>query len=74
LFGTRNIGSSGVTPRSSSFEGDSRLGFGVSGEEVYVGSGVDREESFGIYLPNGSYVGTSKVLCERDLLVSCEGG
>ena len=73
LFGTRNTGSSGVTPRSSSFEGDSVLGFGVSGEELYIGSKVDREGNFGVYLPKGSYVGNSKVLCERDLLVSCKG-
>ena len=42
------------------------LGFGVSGEEVYIGSGVYREGNFGVYLPKGSYVGNSKVLCERD--------
>jgi hypothetical protein len=50
------------------------LGFGVLGEAVYIGSGVDREGNFGVYLLEISYVGNSKVLCERDLLVSCEGG
>ena len=50
------------------------LGFGVSGEEVYIGSGVDREGNFQVYLPERSYVGNSNVLCERDLLVSCKGG
>ena len=74
LLRKRNIVSPGVTPRSSSFEGDSGLGFGVSGEEVYVGSGVDREGVFRVYLPERSYVGNSKVLFERDLLVSREGG
>ena len=49
------------------------LGFGVSGEEVYVGSRVDQEGNFGVYLPEGSYVGNSKGLFERDLLVSHEG-
>ena len=65
FFGTRNIGSFSVTPQSSSFEGDFRLGFGVSGEEVYVGSGVDCEGNFGGYLPEGSYVGNSKVLLKE---------
>ena len=74
MLGTRNTGSSGITPPSSLFEGASRLGFGVSGEEVYVGLGVDREGKFGVYLPKGSYVGNYKVLCAIDLLVSCEGG
>ena len=73
MFGTRNIGSSSVTPRSSSFEGDSGLGFGVSGEEVYVGSGVDREGKFGVYLPEGSYARNAKDLFQSDLLVSREG-
>ena len=50
------------------------LGFGVSGEEVYIGSGVDQEGNFGVYIPERLYVGNSKVLCERDLLVSREGG
>ena len=50
------------------------LGFGVSGEEVYIGLGVDQEGNFRVYLPERLYVGNSKVLCERDLLVSCEGG
>jgi hypothetical protein len=50
------------------------LGFGVSGEEVYVGSGVDQEGNFGVYLLEGSNVGNSKVFCERDLLFSHEGG
>ena len=50
------------------------LGFGVSGEEVYIGSRVDREGNFRVYLPEISYVGNSKVLCERYLLVSHEGG
>ena len=40
------MGSSIVTPRITLFEGDSVLGFGVSGEEVYIGSGVDREGNF----------------------------
>ena len=46
----RIIGSFGVTPQSSSFEEDSGLGFGVSGEEVYVGSGIVGEGKFGVYL------------------------
>ena len=50
------------------------LGFGASGEEVYIGLGVDREGNFQVYLQERSYVGNSKVLCERDLLVSHEGG
>ena len=50
------------------------LGFGVSGEEVYIVSGVDREGNFQVYLPERSYVGNSKVLSKRDLLVSHEGG
>ena len=50
------------------------LGFGVSGEEVYIGSGVDQEGNFRVYLPERSYVGNSKVMFERDLLVSREGG
>ena len=50
------------------------LGFGVSGEEVYIGSGVDQEGNFRVYLPERSYIGNSKVLCERDLLASREGG
>ena len=50
------------------------LGFGVWGEEVYIGSGEDREGNFRVYLPERSYVGNSKVLCEIDLLVSCDGG
>ena len=74
LFGIRNIGSSGVTPRSSSFEEESELGFGVSGEEVYVGWGVDQEWMFGLYLSEGSYVGNDKGLFERNLLISHEGG
>ena len=74
MLGKRNTGSCGVTPQSSSFEGDTRLGFGVSGEEVYVGSGVDQEGKFGVYLSEGSYVGNDKDLFERDLLVSHEGG
>ena len=74
MFGTRNTGSSGVTPRRSSFEEESGLGFGVSGEEVYVGSGEDREGKFGLYLPEGLYVGNAKGLFESDLLISCEGG
>ena len=74
MFGTRNTGSSGVTPQSSSFEGDSGLGFGVSSEEVYVGSGVDQEGKFRVYLPKGSYVGKDKGLFEKDLLVSHKGG
>ena len=56
------------------FEEDSRLGFGVLGEEVYVGSGVDREGKLGVYLPEGSYVGNAKGLFESDFLVSSEGG
>ena len=50
------------------------LGFGVSSEEVYIRSGVDREGKFRVYLPKRSYVGNYKVLFERDILVSCEGG
>ena len=50
------------------------LGFGVSGEEVYVGSGVDWEGNFGVYLPEGSYFGNYKGLFERELLFSREGG
>ena len=50
------------------------LGFGVSGEEVYIGSGVDWEGNFQVYLPKRSYVGNSKVLFKRDLLFSREGG
>jgi hypothetical protein len=50
------------------------LGIGVSGEEVYIGSGVHQEVNFGVYLLEGSYVGNSKGLCERDLLVSREDG
>ena len=46
------------------------LGFGVLGEEVYVGSGVDWEGNFGVYLPEGLYVGNSTGLFERYLLVS----
>ena len=69
----RNTGSSGVTPRSSSFEEYSRLGFGLSGEEVYVGSRVDQEGKLGVYLPEGSYVGNAKGLFENDFLVSCKG-
>ena len=49
------------------------LGFEISGEEVYIGSGVDQEENFRVYLPERSYVGNSKVLCERDILVSHGG-
>ena len=49
------------------------LGFRVSGEEVYIGSGVDQEGNFRVYLPERSYVGNSKVLCERDLLVLHRG-
>ncbi|CAF4456725.1 unnamed protein product, partial [Adineta steineri] len=49
------------------------LGFGVSGEEVYVGSGVAREANFGVYLLEGSYVGNSKGLFESGHLVSREG-
>jgi hypothetical protein len=29
---------------------------------------------FGVYLPEGLYVGNDKGLFESDLLVSCEGG
>ena len=50
------------------------LGFVVSDEEVYIGSGVDQKGNFGVYLLEGLYVGNSKVLCERDHLVSCKGG
>ena len=50
------------------------LGFGVSGEEMYIGSGVDQEGNFGVYLPLRTYVGNSNVLFERDLLVSRKGG
>ena len=50
------------------------LGFGVSGEEVYVGSGVDQEGNFGVYLLEGSYVGNSKGLFKSELLTLCEGG
>ena len=41
---------------------------------MYIGSGVDQEGNFGVYLPERSYVRNSKVLFERDLLVSREGG
>ena len=44
------------------------------GEEVYVGSGVDQNGNFGVYLPKGLYVGNIKGLFGSDLLVSCEGG
>ena len=44
------------------------LGFGVLGEEVYVGSGVDLEGNLGVYLSEGSYVGNAKGLLESDLL------
>ena len=74
MLGIRNIGSSNVTPRSSTFEEDFGLEFGVSGEEVYEGSGVDQEGKFGVYLLEGSYVGNSKGLFESDLLLSREGG
>jgi hypothetical protein len=74
LLGIIQTGSFSVTPQSSSYEGDSGLGFGVSGEEVYVGPGVDREGKFEVYLPEGSYVGNAKGLFESDLFVSCEGG
>ena len=50
------------------------LGFEESGEEVYIGSGVDRKGNFRVYLPKRSYVGNYKVLSKRDLLVSSEGG
>ena len=41
---------------------------------MYIGSGVDWEGNSGVYLSERSYVGNSKVLFERDLLVSREGG
>ena len=41
---------------------------------MYIGLGVDQEGNFGVYLPEGLYVGNSKGLFERDILVSCEGG
>ena len=50
------------------------LGFGVLGEEVYVGTGVDREGKLGVYHPEGLYVGNAKGLFERDLLFSPESG
>ena len=74
LFGTRNTGSSSVIPQSSSFKEESGLGFRVSSEEAYAGSGVDREGKFGVYLLKGSYVGNAKGLFESDFLVSHEGG
>ncbi|CAF4405382.1 unnamed protein product [Adineta steineri] len=69
-----NTISSAITPQSSSFEEDSMLGFGVSDEEVYVGSGVDQQGKLGGYLLEGSYVGNAKGLFENDFLVSHEGG
>ena len=74
LFGIRNIGSSSITPRGSLFKEESRLGLGVSGEEVYVGSRVVWEGMCGEYLPEGSNVGNSRGLFESELLTSCEGG
>ena len=50
------------------------LGFGVLGEEVYVGLGVDQEGTLGVYVPEGSYVGNAKGLFESHILVSREGG
>ena len=35
---------------------------------------LDREGNFGVYLPEGSYVGNAKGLFESDFLVSREGG
>ena len=42
------------------FKEESGLGLGVSGEEVYVGSGVDWEGMCGEYHPEGSNVVNSK--------------
>ena len=56
MFGMRYIGSSGVTSRNSLFKEESRFGSGVSGEEVYVISGVDWEGIYGEYRSEGSKV------------------
>ena len=57
MFGIRNTGSSGVTPRGFSFKEESRLRMRVLGEEVYVGLGVEWEKMCGEYIPEGLNVG-----------------
>ena len=47
---------------------------GVSGEEVYVGSGVDWEGMCGEYHPKGSNDGNSRGLLESEFVTSHEGG
>ena len=74
LFGIWYTWSSGLTPWSSSFKYGSRFGLGVSGEEVYLGLGVDWEEIWVEYHPEGSKVGNSRGLLESESVTSCEGG
>ena len=74
LFGIRNTGSSSVTPKNSSFKEESEFRLGVSGEEVYVGSGMVWEGMCGEYLPEGSNVGNSRGLLENDFVTLHEDG
>ena len=74
LFGIRYTGSSGITPRSSSFKEGSRFGLGVSGEEVYVISWVDWEGIWVEYHSKGSKVGNSRGLLESEPSTSRGGG
>ncbi|CAF4451667.1 unnamed protein product, partial [Adineta steineri] len=69
-----NTGSSNVTLRCSSFKEEYGFGLGVSGEEVYVGSGVDWEGTCGEYHLEGSNVGNSIGLLESEFVTSREGG
>lgn len=53
---------------------ESRFSLKVSGEEVYVGSGVDWEEMCRDYLPKGLNVGNSRGLFQSEFVTSQEGG
>ena len=74
LFVIQYTGYFGVTPQTSSFKEEYGFGSRVSGEEVYVGLGVDWEGICGEYLLEGSIVGKSRGLSETESITSHEGG
>ena len=74
MFEIRNTCSSDVTLRGSSTKEESSFGLEVSGEEVYVGLGVEWEEMCEEYIPKGSNVGNPRGLFESEFITLREGG